>query len=76
VLARVNHSEQVDPQRLLYQYESGILASTGDPDGAMDALRRWVAASPGATVGSAGDLHWWWRSLLQRPDFQAFLDQD
>lgn len=73
VLAQVDHSEAVDPQRLLYQYEAGILASTGNPDGAMEVLRRWMAASPDATVGSPGALHWWWRSLQGRPDFEAFV---
>jgi tetratricopeptide (TPR) repeat protein len=75
VLARVDHSEEVDPQRTLYQYAAGILAATGDPDGAMATLRRWLAADPGARVGAQGDLHWWWTSLQARPDFQAFVER-
>ena len=76
VFARVDHSEEMDPQRVLYQYEAGIRASTGDADGAMQALQRWVAATPGATVGAEGDLHWWWRNLQSRPDFQVFIERD
>jgi tetratricopeptide (TPR) repeat protein len=73
VLRRVEHGESVDPQRLLYQYEAGILASTGDPAGAVDVLRRWAAAAPGATAGIGDDPHWWWRSLQGRPDFEALV---
>jgi TolB-like protein len=76
VLGRVDHREAVDPQRILYQYEAGILASTGDAQGAMDALRRWVASAPGATVGAEGQLHWWWSSLQTRPDFQIFVERN
>lgn len=76
VLARVDHSEQADPERLLYQYEAAILATTGDEDGAMEALLRWAAADPGVTLGSQSDLHWWWRGLQARPDFEPFLERN
>jgi TolB-like protein len=74
VLSRVDHSEAVDPQRVLYGYEAGIRASTGDPEGAMDVLRRWATAAPGATSGIDEDTHWWWRSLQGRPDFEALAN--
>ena len=73
VLAAVNHSEEVDPQRQLFVYEAAIRASTGDPDGALEALRRWAAATPGSTLGPGAELHWWWRELRSRPEFQAFV---
>lgn len=77
VLSRVDHSEQADVQRKLYQYQAAILASTGTPDttGALDALRRWVAMTPGSTLGVEGDLHWWWKNLRSLPDFQQFVDK-
>jgi TolB-like protein/tetratricopeptide (TPR) repeat protein len=73
VLSQVDHSEEVDPQRKLFQYEAGIRASTGDIEGALQALRRWVSATPGSTLGSVGDLHWWFRDLRNRPEFQQFV---
>ncbi len=73
VLARVDHSEEVDPQRNLIVFDAGIRASTGDPDGAVEVLRRWVAATPGSTLGPDGELHWWWREVRTRPDFQQFV---
>ena len=75
VLARVDHSEEVDPQRNLFVFEAGIGASTGDLEGALDVLRRWVAATPGSTLGPDGELHWWWRDLRGRPEFQQFVDR-
>lgn len=76
VLARVDHGEAVDPQRQLRVYEAGIRASTGDVDGALAALRRWVAATPGGTLGPTGELNWWWRELRVHPDFQQFVSRD
>ncbi len=75
VLARVNHSEEVDPQRNLFVFDAGIRASTGDPEGALEVLRRWVAATPGSTLPPDGELHWWWRDLRSRPDFQQFVNR-
>jgi hypothetical protein len=79
VLSRVDHSEQADPERLLYQYEAGILATTGSPpdaDGAIRVLDRWAAASSDATVGTRSNLHWWWRDLQTRQDFQPFISPE
>lgn len=76
VLARVDYGEAVDPQRQLRVYEAAIRASTGDPDGALEALGRWVASTPGGTLGPTGDLHWWWQSLRSRPEFQRFVSRD
>ncbi len=76
VLSRVDHSESVDPQRQLHVYEAGIRASTGDREGALEALRRWVAATPGGTLGPTAELHWWWRDLRTVPEFETFVSRD
>jgi len=78
VLERIDHSEEADPERLVYQYEAAILANTGnpEPDAAMAMLARWAAATPGATLGTRSSLHWWWRSLQNRPDFQPFISPE
>ncbi|MCG6990221.1 MAG: hypothetical protein LJF06_18930 [Gemmatimonadetes bacterium] len=77
VLSRVDHSDKVDVQRNLYEYQAAILATTGTPDttGAIAALRRWVAMTPGSTLGKEGDLHWWWKNLRNLPEFQQFEDK-
>ncbi len=74
VFERVERSDEIDPTANLLLYEAAMRASTGDPDGAIEVLRRWVAATPGSTLGEGGDLHWWWQDLRSRPDFQAFVD--
>jgi tetratricopeptide (TPR) repeat protein len=76
VFGRVDHGESVDPQRQLRVYEAAIRATTGDRDGAVEALRRWVAATPGGTLGPTGELHWWWRDLRTMPEFQQFVSRD
>jgi TolB-like protein len=76
VLARVDRAEDVDPQRQLLVYEAAIRATTGDQEGALTALRRWVSATPGGTLGPSGELSWWWRDLRARPEFQQFVSRD
>jgi len=76
VLDRVDFSEQADPPRMLHEYEAAMLATTGDPDAAMDALMQWAAATPDVTLGSEGNLHWWWRTLQNRPEFQQFIERN
>lgn len=76
VFGRVDHGESVDPQRQLRVYEAAIRATTGDREGAVEALRRWVAATPGGTLGPTGELHWWWRDLRTLPEFQQFVSRD
>jgi TolB-like protein len=73
---RVDHSEAVDPQRQLRVYEAAVRATTGDEEGAIGALRRWVASTPGGTLGPTGELLWWWQSLRGRPDFEQFVSRD
>jgi len=76
VLASVDHSEAVDPQRQLFVLEAAIRATTGDADGAIAALSRWVASTPGGTLGPGAELHWWWRSLRGRPGFEQFVSPE
>jgi len=53
-----------------------IRASTGDADGALAALRRWVAATPCGTLGPTGALNWWWTDRRVRPELQQFVSRD
>jgi len=67
--------EQIDPVQELLQVEAGIRASTGDPDGAIEVLRRYVAANPQGAIDADASLHWWWREMRDRPDFKALVRQ-
>ena len=75
VFAQGQGNDEIDPAQELLQYEAAMRATTGDPDGAMEVLRRYLAASPQATLGQEGEIHWWWRELRDRPDFQALVRQ-
>ena len=75
VFERGRLSEEVDPRRELVASEAAIRAITGDPDGAVELLRRYIAANPGASFDVEGGLHWWWRGLRERPDFEALVRQ-
>jgi TolB-like protein len=75
VFGAIDHSESVDPQRQLYIYEAGIRASTGDPDGAIEALRSWAAATPGSTLGPGAERNWWWRDIRTQSEFQPFVSR-
>ena len=72
VFAQGQGNEEIDPLQYLLMFEAAMRATTGDPDGATEVLRRYVASNPTA-LGDEGDLHWWWRDLRGRPDFQALL---
>ena len=73
LLAQVDHSREVDPQGNLFVFEAGILASTGDPEGALVTLRRWEADGPAdeeSVVSTLVSGHWWWDSIQELPEFQ------
>jgi eukaryotic-like serine/threonine-protein kinase len=74
VFARARSDDpRVDPEQDLPGYEAAMRALSGDPDGAMALLKRYVATHPGHSFQAGGILHWWWRSLESRPDFQAVV---
>jgi TolB-like protein len=75
VLAQVDHSEDIDPQQNLLYFEAGIRASTGDLDGSLAVLRRFLAATPGSTIAESNAVHWWWGDLRGRPEFEQLVDR-
>jgi hypothetical protein len=75
VLLRARAGADVDPRQELPFFEAGVLAMLKDDDSAVALLRKMVAgateqATPGASEWAS---HWWWRGLLNRPDFQALV---
>jgi uncharacterized protein YdeI (YjbR/CyaY-like superfamily) len=55
--------------------EAAIRAVTGDPDRAVELVRLYLAANPTSSFNSGSGLHWWWRNLSGRQDFQALINR-
>jgi len=53
--------------------EAAMRAISGDTDGAMRLLKRYVAANPGHSFPS-GMVHWWWRDLERHPEFRQVME--
>jgi len=70
MFARGGSNESVDPLADLLMYQAAIRSTTGDLDGAVEYLSRWLAANPSAELGTEGNLHWWWRKLRNEPGFE------
>ena len=66
-LARGKGNEEIDPWQELLMYEGAIRATMGDPDGAVLALRQFLAANPQQSFDLDAGLHWWWRGLTRSP---------
>jgi tetratricopeptide (TPR) repeat protein len=73
VFASGQGTAEIDPLQELVLQEAAIRSATGDPDRAVQLLRVYLAADPNASLDSGGGLHWWWRSLAGRQDFQALI---
>lgn len=71
VLQRARAGSDVDPTQELVGYEAAIRSITGDTANAMALLRQYVAGNPEHSFEVAGGIHWWWRNLLDHPDFRA-----
>jgi serine/threonine-protein kinase len=67
---------EIDPNEELVVLEARVLAITDDPDGAMELLKRYVAANPAHSFEVGGQLHWNWRSLRDRPDFRVLMSRE
>jgi len=73
VFASGQGNEEIDPLQELVLQEAAIRSVTGDPDRAVELVRIYLAADPNADLNTGGGLHWWWRNVSGRPDFQALL---
>jgi TolB-like protein/predicted Ser/Thr protein kinase len=76
VLERASQADRdVDPDQELMGYEAVMLTQMGDYDKAMDRLKRYVALNPDHSFRVGGLVHWWWRDLVNRPDFKALISR-
>ena len=73
MFARGASDESIDPLAELWMYQAAIRSTTDDPDGAVEALRRYLAANPTEDLGEEGQLHWWWRKLRNEPGFAELI---
>ena len=74
VLAAARTPDQkIDPTQELVGFEALARTLMGQDDQAMEILKRYVAINPEHSFTRNGMIHWWWRSLERRPDFQAVL---
>jgi serine/threonine-protein kinase len=74
VLAAARTSDpKIDPTQELVGFEALALTLMAQDDQAMVVLKRYVATNPEHSFKRNGMLHWWWRGLERRPDFQAVL---
>ena len=74
VLASARTTDQkIDPTQELVGFEALARTLMGEDDEAMTILKRYVATNPDHSFKRNGMVHWWWRSLERRPDFQAVL---
>ncbi len=64
---------KIDPTQELVGYEAVARTLMGQDDQAMAILKRYVATNPDHSFKRNGMVHWWWRGLERRPDFQAVL---
>lgn len=64
---------KIDPTQDLVGFEAVARALMGQDSEAMSILKQYVATHPDHSFRRAGMVHWWWRGLERRPDFQAVL---
>ncbi|MCL7984140.1 MAG: hypothetical protein M8872_02620 [marine benthic group bacterium] len=66
-------TEEIDPLADLWMYQAAVRSTTDDPEGAVESLRRYLAANPTNDIGADGQMHWWWKRLRDQPGFEALL---
>jgi TolB-like protein/tetratricopeptide (TPR) repeat protein len=73
VLLAARADRNIDPGRELPGYEAVIRVQMGDVDEAIALLKEYVASNPDHSFNVGGNVHWWWRDIRSRPEFQALL---
>ena len=73
VLLAARADRSIDPGRELPGYEAVVRVQMGDFDEAIALLKEYVASNPDHSFNVGGNVHWWWRDIRSRPEFQALL---
>ena len=73
VLLAARADRSIDPGRELPGYEAVVRVLMGDFDEAIALLKEYVASNPDHSFNVGGNVHWWWRDIRSRPEFQALL---
>jgi serine/threonine-protein kinase len=64
---RATVTTKTDPDQELLAREAYARTLAGDHDGAIDLLKRYVAANPGHDFAARAGTAWWWRELRPHP---------
>jgi tetratricopeptide (TPR) repeat protein len=73
VLLAARADRSIDSRRELPGYEAVVRVQLGDFDEAIALLKEYVASNPDHSFNVGGNVHWWWRDIRSRPEFQALL---
>ena len=75
VLVRARADALTDPEQELVGYEAVMLAQMGEIGEAINLLKRYVALNPDHSFQAGDNVHWWWRDLVNKPEFQTLMTQ-
>jgi eukaryotic-like serine/threonine-protein kinase len=75
VLARARPDVRVDPKHELAGYEGVMRAQIGDLDEAIGLFKEYVSFNPDHSFRVGQNIHWWYRELRGKPEFQALVDR-
>ncbi len=74
VLDRASQADsKLDPTKELLGYEAIMRTQMGDLDKAMSLVSQYVALNPDHSFCVGGNVHWWWRELTTKPEFQRVM---
>jgi hypothetical protein len=68
--ARDSVTSKIDPEQELLAVEAYVRTLTGEPDLAIDLLKRAVAANPDHDFATVANRTWWWQDLRTHPRFK------
>jgi hypothetical protein len=63
----------LNPTRDLALFGAAAYAQMRQTERAVDLLKIYVAANPGAEAGLRNDPHWWFRDLAQTPSYRQLV---
>ena len=73
VLVRARPDTRTDPRHELTGYEGVMRAQIGDLDEAIGLFKEYVSFNPDHSFSVGQNIHWWYRELRDKPEFQALV---
>ena len=75
MIERARVGVDVDPTQELLGYEAVMWTQMGSYDEAISILKRYMPLNPDHSFQVGGNVHWWWRVLMDKPEFKALTTQ-